>query len=438
MNSEERKAELARLHAASGFGGDDEVEDDGDDLDLSKPAPEGVKKGVKMEAIADYVGGEGELSFKKGEKIFIVLKDPRQPKWQGVLAGEIGLVPKDLVQEFDVEERKKDEDALKSKAEAAKAAGVKVSITRCIAKEAYEAKGAGELTLTQGAAVMLPNLDEFESPHSPGVSFYRGVCAGQVGLVRCDIMEESEARASAPAPAAEPEPEPEEDDDDDDDDGDDADSSEPGVLEQMADKLFELLKSSVDGDGCLGGKALQPVMSKCDPAVPGAMLGKIWNVCDSDKAGKLNKAQVVKMLGFIGQVQSGATPNPNDYLSAPPPKITGLPIPEGATATAAPTPAGPTLSEATTKLFTMFKKGDDDELSGGELQPVMSKSDPPIEKAMLGKIWAVCDERKAGSLTKPQVMKMLGLMGQAQSGALPNPAILSDSSPPAGIVGLTK
>jgi len=201
------------------------------------------------------------------------------------------------------------------------------------------------------------------------------------------------------------------------------------------------MKGMVDADGCLGGKALQPVMSKCDPAVPGAMLGKIWSACDSNKSGKLNKSQVVKMLGFIGQVQSGGTPNPNDYLSAPPPKIAGLPIPEGAaaaSAAAAAAPSGPTLAEVTSKLFGMFKVGDDGFLSGAQLQPVMSKCDPAIDKGMLGKIWTVCDEQKSGKLSKAQVMKMLGLMGQAQAGATPNPGILSASSPPPGIVGLTK
>jgi hypothetical protein len=95
--SEERKAELARLAASSGFGGGgeaEEEEEEDDSLDMSKPAPEGVKKGVKMEAIADYNAvAEGELSFKKDDKIFIVLKDPSKHQWQGVLSGEIGMVP---------------------------------------------------------------------------------------------------------------------------------------------------------------------------------------------------------------------------------------------------------------------------------------------------------------------------------------------------------
>jgi Ca2+-binding EF-hand superfamily protein len=331
-----------------------------------------------------------------------------------------------LVQEYDQEERKKDMDALEKKKQAAEAAGVKVTITRCIVVKAYESNGTGEMTVAVGGAVMLPTLDQFDSPHSPGQKFYKGVHAGAVGLMPVDCLEESAARATAVAAAAAEGSAPtastlgrtdtaelEEDEAADEGGGE---ATVPGVLEQMADKLFDMLKGMVDGDGCLGGKALQPVMSKCDPAVPGAMLGKIWSACDSNKTGKLNKSQVVKMLGFIGQVQSGATPNPNDYLAAPPPKIAGLPIPAGgAAAVAKAAPTGPTLAESTTKLFGMFKVADDGVLSGAQLQPVMSKCEPPIDKAMLGKIWTVCDEAKSGKLTKAQVMKMLGLMGQAQA-----------------------
>jgi hypothetical protein len=45
------------------------------------------------------------------------------------------------------------------------------------------------------------------------------------------------------------------------------------------------------------------------------MLGKIWTASSGGKK-ELGKVEIVKMLAFIGQVQSGASPNPGDYLSA--------------------------------------------------------------------------------------------------------------------------
>jgi len=438
--SADRAAELARLQAQAGFGvgGGGAEEEDEYEEEVAAVDPN-VKKGVKMQAVANYTAAnDGELSFKAGDKIFIVLKDPAQKMWQGVLAGEIGLVPASLVEEYDQDARQQDEEQKKT---AIAAAGIKVEITRCVAKTAYAAKGPGELSLAAGSAVMLPTMDEHESLHSPGVVMYKGVNAGTVGLMPKDCLEVSNARASAPAVAAAPAaaapaaaaPAAAAAASGGDDAGD------PGaLLSAMADKLFELIKP--DGDGCLGGKQLQPVMSKCNPAVPGAMLGKIWSACDDKKAGKLTKSQVVKMLGFIGQVQSGMTPNPAAYMTAPPPKIDGLPIPGGgaaaAPAAAAPASDGMSLTACVDKLFGMIAPDADGCLSGGQMMPVMSKCNPPIAQDMLGKIWTVCDDKKAGKLTKAQVMKCFGLMSQAQGGGTPNPGELNASTPPPKIDGL--
>ena len=84
-------------------------------------------------------------------------------------------------------------------------------------------------------------------------------------------------------------------------------------------------------------------MSKCNPAVPKATLSKIWLACDTAKAGKLNKPQLVKMFGCIGQVQAGMPPNPAAYTTAPAPKIDGLPIP-GSGAHAAASPPAPSAA----------------------------------------------------------------------------------------------
>jgi hypothetical protein len=105
---------------------------------------------------------------------------------------------------------------------------------------------------------------------------------------------------------------------------------DPTQIDLMVDKLFVLMRGKVDVDGCLSGKHLVVVTKKCNPTVPEATLKQIWAACDTKKLGKLDKRQCVKMLAFIGQVQHGMTPNPNDYLDAPAPGIEGLPIPEAA------------------------------------------------------------------------------------------------------------
>jgi hypothetical protein len=215
----------------------------------------------------------------------------------------------------------------------------------------------------------------------------------------------------------------------------------PSVLEQMADSLFKLFKKNSATD-TIGGGQLQPVMLKCDPPVENAMLGKIWSAA-SDGAKDLNKAQIVKMLAFIGQVQSGATPNLDEYDHAPAPTISGLAIPTNATSAASfpeTTPSGgddepSKIEQMADNLFGLFKKNSaTDTLSGGQLQPVMSKCDPAVENSMLGKIWSSASGG-AKELNKHQVVKMLAFIGQVQSGATPNASNVA-SAPAPNITGL--
>lgn len=130
---------------------------------------------------------EGELSFEPGDRIFVVKKDPRLKMWQGVLAGKVGTFPAVLVQEFDQEARAADAEAMKA---AVAASGKQVETTKCKVVEPHESKGAGEISLAVGDTVILPNEEEFESPHSPGVVMYRGVAKGEVGLFPADCVEE--------------------------------------------------------------------------------------------------------------------------------------------------------------------------------------------------------------------------------------------------------
>ena len=215
-----------------------------------------------MEALGTYEArAEGELSFERGAVIFVVLKNPNERMWKGVYNGNVGLFPRAMVEEADEDQKQVDREAARAQLEAA---GQKVTIVRCLVTKPYTSAGAGELSVEQGATVMLPNTVEFESPHSPGVAFYKGVCAGQLGLVPKDVLEESDAPAApiasggddkdeeyikvaggAPAPA----------------------SAGPPWRKAMADKIFTFLKP--DAEGLLTGAQLVPPSASTATAIAG-------------------------------------------------------------------------------------------------------------------------------------------------------------------------
>jgi len=104
---------------------------------------------------------------------------------------------------------------------------------------------------------------------------------------------------------------------------DDNDPLPKSPLEMLADTVFQAI-DPVGTAEWLSGSQLQPLMMRCNPVVEQATLGQIWSACASTHKGKLNKPQVVKMLGFLGQVQAGMSPNPKTYRDAPVPTIVGL------------------------------------------------------------------------------------------------------------------
>ena len=51
------------------------------------------------------------------------------------------------------------------------------------------------------------------------------------------------------------------------------------------------------------------------------------------------------------------------------------------------------------KLMGMIKPDDAGCLSGGQLQPVMLKAQPPLDKSQLGALWNMADDGKVGPLS---------------------------------------
>jgi hypothetical protein len=113
------------------------------------------------------------------------------------------------------------------------------------------------------------------------------------------------------------------------DDADVTDTKEAGgggtaTLKGAVDQLFEAL--TPDSTGCLSGQQLMPIMTTCDPALSQTILRSVWGLADDAKAGKLNKARVMKLFGLMSQAQSGQAPNPRGLnLATPPPKMTATP-----------------------------------------------------------------------------------------------------------------
>ena len=100
-------------------------------------------------------------------------------------------------------------------------------------------------------------------------------------------------------------------------------------------------------------------------------------------------------------------------------------------------PAGSmSMTELVDKLFVTLTPDADGCLSRAQLQPVFGSADPPLTKVQLDAIWELCDDRKAGKLSKLQVTKHLGLVSQAQAGGTLDPATLNASTPLPSIDGL--
>ena len=104
-----------------------------------------------------------------------------------------------------------------------------------------------------------------------------------------------------------------------------ATDARPNPTIAMVDKLYGFMPP--DESGCLSGKSLRSVMSKSVPPLSNKILGGVWNMCDTDQAGKLNKPQLIRMFGLLAQAQAGMTPSlAKLHASSPPPTITGLEV----------------------------------------------------------------------------------------------------------------
>lgn len=291
------------------------------------------KAAAKAEATARKVAAEAEAAARKAAADAVWEKQVEEANTRAAKEAEEKAKVEALQAQLQELERKKQAQvaAKKVKQAAAMTAAKKAAAdAQMAAADAAWAKEIEDAAVAAASAAAAQAVAKEQQPKGFGSRIGRSLRRSMKGAsFRRTSARTPAAAAPAPAPAVvvnpqwvEPAPsafvpaeEPQYD---------------PTQIDLMVDTLFRLMHAKVDSEGCLTGKQLVVVTKKCNPAVPEKTLRQIWSACDAKKRGKLSKNECVKMLAFIGQVQHGMTPNPNDYYDAPAPGIDGLPIPEAA------------------------------------------------------------------------------------------------------------
>jgi hypothetical protein len=74
----------------------------------------------------------------------------------------------------------------------------------------------------------------------------------------------------------------------------------------MADYVLQLAKP--DPDGLLSGKTLRHLLLMSQ--LPQDVLAAVWEMADRNQRGKLDRNQLVLLLGLLSMAQSGRRPDP--------------------------------------------------------------------------------------------------------------------------------
>ncbi|EDQ87193.1 uncharacterized protein MONBRDRAFT_33367 [Monosiga brevicollis MX1] len=80
--------------------------------------------------------------------------------------------------------------------------------------------------------------------------------------------------------------------------------TEHATLSEVAEAIFSELADAVDEEDCVGGNDVRPILLRSGLEI--SMLGSIWMMVDEERRGKLDRQQLIHVLGLISQAQEGA------------------------------------------------------------------------------------------------------------------------------------
>ncbi|KAJ8683439.1 hypothetical protein QAD02_019231 [Eretmocerus hayati] len=194
-------------------------------------------------------------------------------------------------------------------------------------------------------------------------------------------------------------------------------------------QLFLTLKPV---DGCVPGNKVRGVLM--DSKLPLEVLGKIWDLADMDKDGKLNEQEFIVAMHLVYKaLEKNAVPNvlPPELLSSAQKIVDSRGSVQSKLEGTVPTTAAPVEvrtsdwvvstedQRAADKLFTQADQDLDGFVSGLEIKDVFFQSGLPQQ--VLALIWGLCDIAQSGKLNNEQFALAMWLIKEKLSGAeIPN------------------
>ncbi|XP_067001966.2 epidermal growth factor receptor substrate 15-like 1 isoform X2 [Anabrus simplex] len=216
-------------------------------------------------------------------------------------------------------------------------------------------------------------------------------------------------------------------------------------------KYIQLFESLQPSNGMIPGNKVKGVLM--DSKLPLDTLGKIWDLADMDKDGKLDLHEFIVAMHLVYKalekytIPSVLPPElmpPAKRKDSLPPTIAAVPptVPgltnlvmgmDGTKPAIPPLPAAPWVvtAEERIKYDTLFQQTDIDKdgfVSGLEIKDVFLQSGVP--QSVLAHIWFLCDIKQSGKLNSEQFALAMWLINQKLQGIDPPTALTPEMVPP--------
>ncbi|ENN71982.1 epidermal growth factor receptor substrate 15-like 1 isoform X3 [Dendroctonus ponderosae] len=218
------------------------------------------------------------------------------------------------------------------------------------------------------------------------------------------------------------------------------------------DKYLNLFESLKPSGGLLPGNKVKDVL--LESKLPFDTLGKIWDLADQDKDGKLNKHEFVVAMHLVYKaLEKYAIPNKlptelaalkisqpygmapiiplNRLMNIVNPEVPQATQPIKPAQSAPPSALWVVTAEEKAKSDELFTKSDVDKdgfVSGAEIKDVFLRSG--VAQPMLAHIWALCDINQTGKLNNEQFALAMWFVARCLKGSDPPPALTPEMIPP--------